>query len=397
MAMRKLWYVNLEKYPSRYTWQLEEWNRTAFGRRSLDYHIVDGQRLGNENQIVTGSVLDAHGRCFYSLTQMAEVVRLLQGGHMTSEDVLFFEDMFTPGIESLGYIFDQTPEKYRPSVYVRCWAQSPDPDDFINRTGMGQWMRKYEEMLDYMIDGIFVASEELVAYMRVCGITAPIHVVGLPFDRYEVQSRIPTPPDLRDRKERVVFASRWDDEKQPNFYMDLIEQYPDKSVEFALLTGRRELDSNNPELVERALKLEKNPKHNFKIYRNLEKNEYYSILSDSKILFNCALQDWVSFTAIEADALGTMTVYPAYRSFPETFSNNETHLYVPWSLQSASDLIENTLVRITLGDTDEFRIGDVANYQSGTIDRMIDVMAEGTTRHLRIGDHYRRFVNGVKE
>ena len=56
-----------------------------------------------------------------------------------------------------------------------------------------------------------------------------------------------------------------------------------------------------------------------KIYENLKKDEYYEILADSRVLFNCALQDWVSNTVSEADSLGTNVLFPAYRSFPETF------------------------------------------------------------------------------
>jgi hypothetical protein len=34
------------------------------------------------------------------------------------------------------------------------------------------------------------------------------------------------------------------------------------------------------------------------IYEDLEKNEYYNIVNDSRVVFNCALQDWVSSTSV---------------------------------------------------------------------------------------------------
>ena len=46
-----------------------------------------------------------------------------------------------------------------------------------------------------------------------------------------------------------------------------------------------------------------------KIYENLKKDEYYKILADSRVLFNCALQDWVSNTVSEADALVPMCCF----------------------------------------------------------------------------------------
>jgi len=51
----------------------------------------------------------------------------------SSDDVIFYEDMFTPGLECLPYIMDQSPVEYRPKVLVRFLAQTVDPDDFLIR------------------------------------------------------------------------------------------------------------------------------------------------------------------------------------------------------------------------------------------------------------------------
>src|SRR6185436_12225831 len=174
--MRKLFYMGLESYEARYTLQLQDWNERVFKHRGVDYELVTGSELTTDKKIVTGSVLDAHGRTFYSMTQTANLVKLMKEGKVTSEDVIFYEDMFTPGIESLPYILDQVPKKFRPRVFVRCLAQSIDPDDFVNREGMGHWMRKFEQMVDEFVDGILVASEEMVAHLRIAGMKAPIYV-----------------------------------------------------------------------------------------------------------------------------------------------------------------------------------------------------------------------------
>jgi hypothetical protein len=91
----------------------------------------------------------------------------MKAGKITSDDIIFFEDAFTPGMESLFYIIDQVPIQYKPKIYARFLAQSIDPDDFVNREGMFNWMRKYEEMLDSKLTGILVASEEMVAHLRI--------------------------------------------------------------------------------------------------------------------------------------------------------------------------------------------------------------------------------------
>jgi hypothetical protein len=391
--MDKLAYMGLEQYQARYSLQLADWNERVFRRRNINYVMVNGEELTTDKQIVTGSVLDAHGRTFYSLTQTANLVRMMKEGQLTKDSVIFYEDMFTPGIESLPYILDQVPQEFRPRVYVRCLAQSIDPDDFVNREGMGRWMRKYEQMIDEFVDGIMVASEEMVANLRIAGMQAPIYVTGLPFGKGEVLERIPLLKPLVHRTRRVGFAARWDDEKQPDFYMDLAEDFYKKhpDVEFAIFCGHNELKSNNPKYVERAKALEKGNTANFKIYTGLKKNDYYTLLADSTVLFNCALQDWVSNTVSEADTLGTLTLYPAYRSFPEVFANNEKNMYIPWSVTDASNKLS-----VMFQSPTSFTTGDVSNYQNGTIDRTLDVM-EAKGEHLGRNTHdYRKYVAKAK-
>ena len=68
--MRKLFYMGLEPYKARYTLQLQEWSREVFERRGIRYIIVPGETLGNNQTIVTGQVLDAHGRSYFGMSQL---------------------------------------------------------------------------------------------------------------------------------------------------------------------------------------------------------------------------------------------------------------------------------------------------------------------------------------
>ena len=128
--------MGLESYEARYTLQLQDWNERVFNKRDIDYEVITGQELDNSKAIVTGSVLDAHGRSYYSLSQTMNLVQKMKNGEITSDDVIFYEDMFTPGLECLPYIMDQSPVEYRPKVFVRFLAQTVDPDDFLIREGM---------------------------------------------------------------------------------------------------------------------------------------------------------------------------------------------------------------------------------------------------------------------
>jgi len=382
--------MGLEPYEGRYTLQLQQWSEAAFKRRGIDYEVIHGDMLDSSKSIVTGQVLDAHGRSYFSLTQMEKLVKKMKMGEITMEDTIFFEDMFTPGIEALPYIIDQLPFEYHPRIFVRCLAQTIDPDDFLHVWDMQEWMAHYEKMTNTFVTGVLASNEEMVAHMKIAGWNVPIYnISGLAFDKEEVQSRVKKIKKFDQRQMRVVFAARFDQEKQPHFFMDLVEKYAEMNmpVEFAVLSGGP-LRSNDPDTLSRARALEKTA--NFKIYENLKKNEYYKILADSRVLFNCALQDWVSNTASEADALGTNCLYPAYRSFPETFANDRDCLYIPWSM-------DDVVVKLNrLMYEPRKNIGKLSDWTSGTIDRCLDIMFGNAEEWYRNTKDYRKHVSTPK-
>jgi len=391
--MKTLYYMGLESYVARYTYQLQDWNERVFKRRGINYVIVPGDTLSDDQQIVTGQVLDAHGRSYFGMSQMMNLVKLMKQGKVTSDDVIFFEDMFQPGIESIPYILNQVSKEYRPKVFVRCLAQTIDPDDFVHVWGMQKWMSLYEKMTDSFVDGVLASSEEMVMHIKVAGWEAPIYnISGLAFGKKEVQSRVNYQiNNFNDRTKRVAFSARWDQEKQPDFYMDLIEEWYNRNsnsdVEFAVFSGST-LRSNNNDYMARTKHLVQAKQ--LKVYENLSKNDYYNLLNDTRVLFNCALQDWVSNTVSEADALGCNVLFPAYRSFPETFANDHQRLYVPWSIDDAINKLE------TLLEFPHTSIGKISDYTDQTIDRICDVL-EGKGEHmLRMSTDYRKHTKESK-
>ena len=372
--------MGLEPYEGRYTLQLQEWSERAFKRRNIDYVIVPGTTIDNTKSIQVGQVLDAHGRSYFAMSQMMNLVQMMRNGEVTGNDVIFFEDMFQPGMESLPYIMDQIPIKDQPQVWIRCLAQTVDPDDFVHVWGMSKWMSLYEEMCNEFVTGVLASNEEMVANMKIANWKAPIYnISGLAFDKIEVQERV-NRLSFASRKKRVVFTARFDQEKQPDFYMDIAEDFADTYIEFAVLQGGP-LRSNNQRYITRARELE--ARGVLKIYENLKKNEYYNIVNDSRVLFNCALQDWTSNTVSEADALGANVLFPAYRSFPEIFANDHTRMYVPWSKDDATDKLE---VLLAAPHKD---IGKISNWTSSTIDRYIDIMQGNGEEWNRDSNRYR--------
>jgi hypothetical protein len=252
-------------------------------------------------------------------------------------------------------------------------------------------MGLYEQMCNEFATGILASNEEMVAHMRIAGWRAPLYnISGLAFNKSEVLERVGGElKPFHERAKRVVFAARWDQEKQPGFFMDIVEScvnatdpvtFNTDDIEFAILQGGP-LRSNVSKHVERARKLEAEGK--LKIYENLNKNDYYNIVNDSRVMINTALQDWTSNTVSEADALGCNVLFPAYRSFPEIFANDHTRMYVPWSKDDAINKLWPLL------DQQHLRQGEISDWTDATIDRYIDIMTGKGQQWRRDDNCYR--------
>jgi hypothetical protein len=257
---------------------------------------------------------------------------------------------------------------------------------------MSKWMSLYEQMVNEFAT-VLATNEEMVAHMRIANYTAPIYnISGLAFGKEEVLGRVNNyVKPWTERSNRIFFAARFDQEKQPDFYMDLIERVKatdwGRHYEFAVFSGGP-LRSNNPKYLERAHRMQEHG--SLKIYKDLSKNEYYDLVNDSKLIFNCALQDWVSNTVSEADALGCNVLYPAYRSFPETFANDADRLYVPWSMDDAVAKLQKLM------QEPHAHQGQISDWNDGTIDRICDIIQGKGEQWNRAGNRYRDHVAEAK-
>jgi len=227
----------------------------------------------------------------------------------------------------------------------------------------------------------------MAMHMKVAGWKSPIYnISGLAFGKEEVIERVAGKIlPWNERKPRVVFSARWDQEKQPDFYMDVIEawheRHPGTPVEFCICSGAK-LRSNNQSYMKRTYELQ--AKGLLTINEDLNKNAYYDIVNNSRVVFNCALQDWVSNTVSEADSLGCNVLYPAYRSFPETFANDHTRLYIPWSIEDALDKLENLLKKPS------DNMGKISDWTDKTVDRICDIIEGKGENWLRMSTDYRK-------
>ena len=333
--IRTVWYFGLEPLKARYTYQLsKEWMPATFApyekAKKLKFIDVPGE-FDPDQQIKVGAVLDAVGRGKFAMSQCSNFLDMLNLDLVKDDDVLFLQDYWHPGIESILYALDLY--GIRVKIYAMLHAQSVDEYDFT--WPMRNWMRGFELGLDKRMTGIFVGSTIHRDQLRAAGFEAPIHVVSLPLHKQLTEAKLPGyRKNEWTKKPVVVYSSRLDKEKNPFFMMQVAEEFlkQNENWEWHVTTSGKSFKSMLPGVIEAMNELA-NRQPRFKLLNNLTKEEYYTELADAKIQFNSSLQDYVSWTVLESTTFGCDVIFPDFRSFPEFVPADK--LYKPFNLQSA--------------------------------------------------------------
>ena len=339
--MKKVFYFGLEPLKARYTYQLsKEWMPATFEPYSDKVEFIDVEgEFDPDQQIKVGAVLDAVGRGKFAMSQCSNFLDMLNNDQVNNGDVIFLQDYWHPGIESILYALDLYGIEVE--IYAMLHAQSVDEYDFTYP--MRHWMRGFELGLDKRMTGIFVGSTIHKEQLRQAGFEAPIHVVSLPIHKELTEAKLKD--ILPERKPcNVIYSSRLDKEKNPFFMLSVAEQFLKKlpSAEWHVTTSGKEFKSMMPGVIDAMEELaQRQPR--FKLLNNLTKEEYYTELASARIQFNCALQDYVSWTVLEATTFGCDLVYPNFRSFPEFIPPDR--LYTAFNVNSAVIRLQEVMTK----------------------------------------------------
>lgn len=350
--MRNLFYFGLEPLKSRYTYQLsQQWIPATFKNAQINFINIPGDYQKSKD-IKIGNVLDATGRGKFAMTQCINFLEFVEKSLVKNNDIIYLQDFFHPGIESVLYALDLYNIKVK--IYSMLHAQSVDEYDFTWK--MRKWLRHHELSLDRYSAGIFVGSTIHRNQLREAGFESNIHVVSLPF-----HSELALQDLNLDRIKKtncIIYCSRLDKEKNPFFLKEFITKFlslhPDWT--FYVTTSGSEFRSSLPNAVNELRELsDKLP--NFKFISGLTKTEYYQIMASAKILFNCSLQDYVSWTVLEASLFGCDLLFPEFRSFPEFIPKDR--MYLPFNLTDALNTANSIINSGTFRTYNFHKIADV--------------------------------------
>jgi glycosyltransferase involved in cell wall biosynthesis len=355
--MESLIHLPLERYKERYTENLADWEKKVFSDY-FEYEAIGFHDQATDEgdfvalNIRTGEVLDSMQRPVYCMKQ---ILRLMKRLPITRR--IYFSDFYTTGLDAIAY----AKRNDRPKMSAFLWAQTFDRYDFTQ--SMIDWMRPWEIMAFELYSKVFVASPVLkdLIVAALPHTESKIEVVGLPFNSEAILADVDH-SSIEPNKYDVIYTSRWDFEKNPNDFLNLVEYRPD--VQFCISSGATELRGSDTAAIHRVRKM-LDEVENLTCFLGISKAIYHALLASSKVQFNCALQDWISFTLLEALAYECAPLYPNFRSFPEALMHSSRNLYAPGNIKDASAKLDELLADQTFAERHE-----ILSYHDGTLHRI---------------------------
>lgn len=286
------WIVELEPIDARYTaqWYTEIPKQLELYKEQIgsDVNVVTLGTNGviTNNKVTSGAFLDFYHTNNYKASQVERIAKLFQEGYIKSGDRFFFADIWHFGVTALKYMAELTGIDIVITAYVH--AGSYDPTDILGMKMGKDWSHNQERAWFYACDEVYVASDfNRGIFIRNLGIPEEhqhrVVTVGQPMNYLE---------NLKYRKDFpkeniVLFTHRLNDDKLPEIFRDLREHFPED--------------------IKGVMTLEE----------NLNKEQYYQLLSKSKVTFSCSLHENFGIGMVESVLCGAIPMVPNRACYPE--------------------------------------------------------------------------------
>ena len=279
--MKKIFLVDLEKVPSRYTWEWHShfpktltqagFNVTVVG--DPDYQ-VDASVGGFLNFIATNK---------YKAFQVDAIAELFIKGVVDDDSIFLFADAWHPGVINTKYMIDLYGSKAK---IVGLWHAGSyiDEDILGQRIKDKSWSYATEQALYNAIDfNMFATEWHLEHFERVLGVRGKSYLTGWPMS-YVKDIEFPKV----DKLNQIVFPHRISPEKHVEVFDTLADMLP--QYEFVVCQRR-----------------------------NMSKQEYHLTLAQSKVMFSAATLETLGICQIEAMAAGCLPLVPDRLSYSEMY------------------------------------------------------------------------------
>jgi glycosyltransferase involved in cell wall biosynthesis len=265
-----LYILPIEPMDMRFSIQWEEWFKTVFRCDEIDYRWITPDDWRDRTVEPTpGGFFNPSASMQFKAACIAKLLTY----NIKHWDAVLALDGEYPGLEALEYVRKMSGVNFK--IFSIWHAGTYDQHDQTAKRGLTRVGARLEEVLFDICDGVFVATDfhkRLICTNRMVE-AERIHVTGLPVDALRLQ-RFSTGIDTA--RQGIVFAGRLTEEKGYDIVKRLIQTV------------------NGEWLITHET--------------DLQKDDYYKLLGESRIIVVPSRQETFGYAAIEAISAGCMPV-----------------------------------------------------------------------------------------
>ena len=284
--------VDLEAVETRYTGQWKTHVPDLLEEAGHAVTVIQGP-TDIPNATTPGAFLNFGGTNIYKARQVEEIARLFTGGKVVDGDHFLFTDAWHPGIINLKYMAELLGVKIK--IHALWHAGSYDPQDFLGRLiGDADWVRHSEKAFFHAIDYNYFATDFHIDMFCNNLFKCPrwmfkdkIVRTGWPMEYME---NILLPYKNMPKRDLILFPHRLAPEKQVEIFRDLAASIPE--YEWIVCQDQQ-----------------------------LTKDQYHTLLGESKIVFSANLQETLGISCYEGAIVNCVPLVPDRLSYTEMYSS----------------------------------------------------------------------------
>ena len=300
MTKPNIWVFSLEPLESRYTCEWFEGIPNALRKHDStgNFNVVNLAGIQIKSEVTDSAFLNFSDTNYWKSSQLLEFIERYNKGEVGDSDIFLFTDFWNPAATQIKYMSDLMGKNWE--IHGICHAGAYDPADFLGRLPAdGRWATAQELSFFHSFDYLYFATnfhKEL--FIKNVLIKSNVQIDTVDLNKLQISGQ---PHEFLvgqlngykklPKRDLILFPHRLATEKQPEIFRDLAESMPE--YEFVVCQDTK-----------------------------LTKEEYHTLLLESKITFSASLQETMGISScIEAPLLGSVPLVPSRLSYAEVFEN----------------------------------------------------------------------------
>jgi hypothetical protein len=295
-TMANVFLIDLEAVSTRYTGEWKSHVPQLLKKARHNVQVISGPE-DIPNATTPGAFLNFGGTNIYKSAQVEQISRLFCDGTICAGDHFIFTDAWHPGIINLKYMAGLLGIPV--TIHALWHAGSYDPQDFLGRLiGDAPWVRHAEKSFFHAIDHNYFATKFHIEMFMENLLGIDFRTGAMRYMQDEQIVRTGWPMEYMDntltayknmpKRDLILFPHRIAPEKQVEIFRDLAEYLP--QYEFIVCQDTR-----------------------------LTKQEYHTLLGQSKIVFSANLQETLGISCYEGALVDAIPMVPDRLSYTEMY------------------------------------------------------------------------------